>query len=207
MSARIEAERPRPLGLGSREPIRLAGRALKTVFTAFKTGTLSDRNKRDIKHRRRQAWPLRLGLHPLNAASTPTILKGGLQPARRRRKVVLDECSVGSDGLQRARHDPLWLAPPHCRIVALLRIPIRKVCVPIAHHLVHAAAVHHAGQAAHMLYEMTKEPGLWRHDLMIDVAVERLVQSEDELRHGARPPPQGFQIDLGPRDLKATSGG
>ncbi len=49
MSARIEAERPRPLGLGSREPVRLAGRALKTVFTAFKTGTLSDRNKRDIK--------------------------------------------------------------------------------------------------------------------------------------------------------------
>jgi len=59
MSARIEAERPRPLGLGSREPVRLAGRALKTVFTAFKTGTLSDRNKRDIKHRLRQAWPLR----------------------------------------------------------------------------------------------------------------------------------------------------
>jgi len=58
MSARIEAERPRPLGLGSREPVRLAGRALKTVFTAFNTGTLSDRNKRDIKHRRRQAWPL-----------------------------------------------------------------------------------------------------------------------------------------------------
>jgi hypothetical protein len=45
MSARIEAEGPRPLGLGSREPVRLAGRALKTVFTAFKTGTLSDRNK------------------------------------------------------------------------------------------------------------------------------------------------------------------
>ena len=38
MSARIEAERPRPLGLGSREPVRLAGRALKTVFTAFKNG-------------------------------------------------------------------------------------------------------------------------------------------------------------------------
>jgi hypothetical protein len=42
---------------------------------------------------------------------------------------------------------------------------------------------------------------------MIDVAVEGLVQSEDELRHGARPPPQGFQISLGQRDLEATSGG
>jgi len=90
--------------------------------------------------------------------------------AHRRLEVALDECSVGSDGLQRARHDPLWLAPPHCRVVALLRIPIRKVFVPIAHHFVHAAAVHHAGQAAHVLYEMTKEPGLWRHYLMINVA-------------------------------------
>jgi hypothetical protein len=45
-----------------------------------------------------------------------------------------------------------------------------------------------------VLYEMTKEPGVWHHSLMIDVAVERLVQSEDELRHGARPPSQGFQI-------------
>jgi hypothetical protein len=41
---------------------------------------------------------------------------------------------------------------------------------------------------------------------MIDVAVEGLVQSEDELRHGARPPPQGFQISLGQRDLDVWSG-
>jgi hypothetical protein len=46
---------------------------------------------------------------------------------------------------------------------------------------------------------MTKEPGFWRHYLMIHVAVERLVQSEDELRYGARPPAQGFQISLGVR--------
>ena len=37
MSARIEAERPRPLVLGPREPVRLGGRALKTIFAAFKT--------------------------------------------------------------------------------------------------------------------------------------------------------------------------
>ena len=35
------------------------------------------------------------------------------QTAHRRLEVALDECSVGSDGLQRARHDLLWLPPPH----------------------------------------------------------------------------------------------
>ena len=44
------------------------------------------------------------------------------------------------------------------------------------------------GEAAHVLYEMTKQSALRRHDLMIDVAVERLIQSENELRHGAKAP-------------------
>src|SRR5207248_11799647 len=71
MSARIEAERPRPLGLGSREPVRLAGRALKTIFTAFKTGTLSDRNKKGY-----QASP------PSGVATTPWTpsVKRGVDP-------------------------------------------------------------------------------------------------------------------------------
>ena len=130
----------------------------------------------------------KLGQTPgqLRSGDFDLAVEPGLQPAHRPLEVALEECGVGSDGLQRARNDPLWLAPPHRRVFALLRVPIRKVFVPIAHHFVHAAAVHHAAHAAHLLYEMTKEPGFRRHCPMIDVAVERLVQSEDELRHGDR---------------------
>jgi hypothetical protein len=37
--------------------------------------------------------------------------------------VSLDKCGVGSDRLQRARHNPLRLAPPRCREVVFLRAP------------------------------------------------------------------------------------
>jgi hypothetical protein len=40
---------------------------------------------------------------------------------------------------------------------------------------------------------------------MIDVAVERLVQSEDELRHDAGPPPRVFRFSLGRRDPETTA--
>src|SRR6202030_128295 len=81
----------------------------------------------------------------------------GLQATYHRLDVILDKCGVGSDRLQRARHDPLRLAPPRRSEVVILRVPVRKVLVPIAHDLVHAATVHKAGEVAHMLDEVTKE--------------------------------------------------
>src|SRR5260370_9161792 len=54
-----------------------------------------------------------------------------LQPADHHLEVILDECGVGSDRLQRARHNPLPLAPPHRREVAVLRVPITKIILPI----------------------------------------------------------------------------
>jgi hypothetical protein len=83
----------------------------------------------------------------------------GLQPTCQRLDVIRDKCGVGADRLQRARHDSLRLAPPRRRELVLLRTPLRKVFVPIAHDLVHAATVHTAGQVAHVLYPVTKERG------------------------------------------------
>ena len=42
------------------------------------------------------------------------------------------------------------------------------VFVPIAHDLVHAATVHTAGQAAHVLYPVTKERGTRRKFQVVD---------------------------------------
>ena len=43
-----------------------------------------------------------------------------------------------------------------------------------------------------MLYEVTKERGAWPHFPVVDVAVQGLRQSEDELRHAAKSPPKVF---------------
>ena len=50
--------------------------------------------------------------------------------------------------------------------------------------------------AAHVLYEVTKERGTRPHFQVVDVAVQGLVHSEDELRHAAESPPQGIQKSL-----------
>src|SRR5215475_9735087 len=71
------------------------------------------------------------------------------------------------------------------------------VFVPIAHDLVHAATVHTARQAAHFLDEVTKERGTWRKFLVVDIAVQGLVHSEDDLRHVAKSPSQVLQNSLG----------
>jgi hypothetical protein len=51
---------------------------------------------------------------------------------------------------------------------------------------VHAATVHTAGQAADLLDEVLEKRGVWRKFLVVDIAVQRLVQSEDELRHATK---------------------
>ena len=109
---------------------------------------------------------------------------------------ILDKCGVGSDRLQRARHNPLRLAPPRRREVVFLRAPLRAVFVPITHYLVHAATVHNTRQVAHMLYEVTKERGAWPHFKMVDVAIQGLLHSIDELCHGTKSPPQVLQNSL-----------
>src|SRR5260370_25379468 len=102
--------------------------------------------------------------------------------------VSLDKCGVGADFLQRARHDPLRLAPPRHRELVFLRTPLRTVFVPITHDLVHAATVHTAAQVAHLLYPVTKEHGACPHFQVVDVAVQGLVHSANELRHALTPP-------------------
>src|ERR1700686_3905678 len=47
-------------------------------------------------------------------------------------------------------------------------------------------AVHTARQVAHLLYPVTKERGACRHFQVVDVAVQGLVHSKDELRHAAK---------------------
>src|ERR1700728_1000424 len=94
-----------------------------------------------------------------------------LQPTYHRLDVILDKRGVGSDRLQRARHDPLRFAPPRRRVVVFPRVILRTVFLPITHYLVHAATVHHARQVAHMLYEVTKERRVWPKFPMVDVAI------------------------------------
>src|SRR6202051_1485697 len=98
-------------------------------------------NKTKVGQASRQVWSANFDLP--NALS--------LQPTYHRLDVILDKRGVGPDRLQRARHDPLRLAPPHRRVGVFLRVIIRTVFVPITHYLVHAATVHHARQVAHML--------------------------------------------------------
>jgi hypothetical protein len=86
------------------------------------------------------------------------------------------------------------LAPPRRREVALLRDPIRKVFVPITHYLVHAATVYEARQATHLLDEVTEERGPRPKFRVVDVAIQRLVQSEDKFRHAANLLPKFFRI-------------
>ena len=84
-----------------------------------------------------------------------------LQPAYHRLDVIRDKRCVGANLLERARHDPLRLAPPRHRELALLRIPVQKVFVPITHDLIRAATVDNAGQLTHMLDEVTEDRGTW----------------------------------------------
>src|SRR5690242_19204595 len=63
------------------------------------------------------------------------------------------------------RHDPLRLAPPRRREVEVLRIPIRRIFVPITHDLVRAATVDEARQATHQLDEVTEGGGRRRPEL------------------------------------------
>jgi hypothetical protein len=50
-----------------------------------------------------------------------------------------------------------------------------------------------------VLYEVMKERGAWPHFQMVDVAVQGLRQSEDELRHAAKSPPKGLHNSLSRR--------
>jgi hypothetical protein len=59
------------------------------------------------------------------------------------------------------------------------------------------ATVHTAGQAAHLLNEVTKERGAWRWQRhVVDVAVQGLVHSKDELRHPTKSPLEVLQNSL-----------
>src|SRR5262249_23627553 len=112
--------------------------------------------------------------------------KPSLRPADRLLKITRDNRGVGANGLEATPHDPLRLVPPHRREVAVLRVPIRKIFVPIAHDLVRAATVDDARQATHLLDKVTEGRGRRRPKLhVIDVAIEGLHQSVDKFCHAA----------------------
>ena len=52
-----------------------------------------------------------------------------------------------------------------------------------------------------MLYEVTKEHGAWPHFQVVDVAVQGLRQSEDELRHAAKSALKGVPSLAEPQPL------
>ena len=142
-------------------------------------------DKTKVGQASRQVWSADFNL--------PNVLS--LQPTDHRLEVILDKRSVRADRLQRARHDPLGLAPPRRRELAFLRTSLRTVFVPIAHDLVQAATVYAARQAAHLVYEVAKKRWARRRKfLVVDVAVQGLVHSEDELSHATKSPPRFFRI-------------
>ena len=126
-------------------------------------------------------------------------IEAGLQVTHHRLDIILDKCGVGADRLRRARHDPLRLAPPCRREFALLGVPFGMVFVEIAHDLVHAAPVHAARQAPHVLYPVTKQFGTRCEFLVVDITVQGHVHSEDQLRHTAKSPSRVLQNSLSHR--------
>ncbi len=67
----------------------------------------------------------------------------------------------------------------------LVRVPFGMIVVPVSHDFVHFAAVDAAGLPLSFLDEMAEEDGPWRKAHMVDVTVQRLVHSKDELRHAS----------------------
>src|SRR5262245_59824146 len=107
----------------------------------------------------------------------------GLQLADRALKVSFDKPGVGADRLQRARNDPFRLVPPSRREAEFFSIPFRMILVPVTHDLIHLATVHTARLLLCLLDEVAEERGARRKPHMVDVAVQRLVHSKDELGH------------------------
>src|SRR5262249_49758590 len=94
--------------------------------------------------------------------------------------------ALGATGLGGAQPDRLCRLAPHRREVAVLRVPIRKIFVPIAHDLVRAATVDDARQATRLLDKVMEGRGRRRPKLhVIDVAIEGLHQSVDKFCHAA----------------------
>src|ERR1700758_3191553 len=57
------------------------------------------------------------------------------------------------------------------------------ILIPNPHDLVHAATVNTAGQAAHLLDEVTEKRGAGHEFLVVDITIQGLVQSEHQLGH------------------------
>jgi hypothetical protein len=58
--------------------------------------------------------------------------------------------------------------------------------VPVSHDLIDAPTEEAARQSTHLLDPMAKEGGAWRKRRVIDVAVEGLIHSINQLCHGRR---------------------
>src|ERR687889_450095 len=130
----------------------------------------------------------------------------GLQLADRALKIILNKPGVGADRLQRARDDPFRLLPPRRREGVFLCIPFRMIVVPVTHDLIHLTTVDTARLPLSLLDEVAEERGAWRKRHMVDVTVQGLVHSKDELRHATKSPPKALQNSLSQCPLSNRSG-
>jgi hypothetical protein len=62
------------------------------------------------------------------------------------------------------------------------------IVVPVTHDLIHLATVHTARLPLSLLDEVAEERGAWRKRHMVDIAVQGLVHSKDDLCHAAKSP-------------------
>src|SRR5215470_15033838 len=77
------------------------------------------------------------------------------------------------------------------------------VFFPITHDLVGSATVHTPGLVAHLLHEVTRERGTgWPQFQVVDVAIQGLRQTIDELCHATKPPPQVLHSNMSRRSPK-----
>src|SRR5215470_19921618 len=77
------------------------------------------------------------------------------------------------------------------------------VFFPITHDLVGSATVHTPGLVAHLVHEVTRESGTgWPQFQVVDVAIQGLRQTIDELCHATKPPPQVLQSSISRRSTE-----
>ncbi len=113
----------------------------------------------------------------------------GLQLADQALEIIGDQRGVGPDGVQGPRDHPLRLVSPGRGERPLFRIPLGLVVIPVAHDLVHRAAVDAARRPLRRLDEVAEQLRARLEGRVIDVAIEGLVQAVHDLRHAHLPSP------------------
>src|SRR5579862_5837630 len=129
----------------------------------------------------------------IRAADIDFAAESVLQRTDRCLDIVRDEGGIGTDRLQRARHDPLRLFTPYRGELMFRLTPLRAILVPITHDLVQASTIQTSRQIAHLLDEVTKEHRVRIELSVVHVAVQGLIHTKDELCHAFHSPRRFFR--------------